>query len=116
MGINTPCIEQGCPNYATFKGRCKRHQLPAFATNFRKERLPDDWNIRRNTVLRRDNAICYICGGPNADSVDHIIAGDDHSLDNLAPCHQNVAPFCHRKKTAQEGNEAKKLYQKRRKR
>ena len=104
----SPCLTIDCYNVATNKGRCAKHQLPAFTSNYRKERLPADWNTRRNIVLKRDNRICYICNGPNADSVDHIINNDDNSLENLKAVHQNVEPYCHRTKTAQEGNTAKK--------
>lgn len=93
---------------ATKKGRCDKHQLQAFPTNYRSERLPKDWNTRRNIVLKRDNRICYICGGANADSVDHVINNDDDSLENLKAVHQNVEPYCHRTKTAQEANTAKR--------
>lgn len=103
----SPCIVSKCPNYSVSKGRCADHQLTGFKSN-RKERLPDDWNWRRNFVLKRDNGVCYLCGEPGADSVDHIVAGDDHSLENLAPAHQNIPPYCHRKKTAQDANQAKK--------
>ena len=44
-----------------------------------------------------------MCGGPGSDAVDHVVRGDDHSDENLRPIHQDVAPFCHRKKTAGEG-------------
>lgn len=107
MYIDTPaCIVSRCPNYASYKGRCEQHQLPQFQTN-RKERLPADWNHRRNAVLKRDNGICYLCGKPGADSVDHIEAGDNHDYDNLAAAHQNVPPYCHRTKTANDGNKAR---------
>ena len=59
-------------------------------------------------MLKRDNRICYICGGENADSVDHVINNDDDSLENLKAVHQNVEPYCHRTKTSNEGNAAKK--------
>jgi 5-methylcytosine-specific restriction protein A len=59
-------------------------------------------------VLRRDKGICYLCGEAGADTVDHIVAGDDHSLPNLASVHDRIPPHCHRLKSSNEGNEAKK--------
>jgi 5-methylcytosine-specific restriction protein A len=57
--------------------------------------------------MKRDKGICYLCGGENADTVDHIKAGDDHSLTNLAAVHDRVYPHCHRAKSSKEGHEAK---------
>lgn len=99
----TPCLTAGCLNIATNKGRCKEHQVEYKAVT-RKARLPKDWNTRRRIVLQRDNYTCYLCGtnNPIADTVDHIIAGDDHSLENLAPVHDINPPHCHRAKTKKD--------------
>lgn len=73
----------------------------------RRGRLPADWGrVTVPRILARDNRICYRCGRVGADAVDHIRAGDDHSDANLAAIHQNVWPYCHRYKTAAEGQEA----------
>jgi 5-methylcytosine-specific restriction enzyme A len=104
----TPCLENGCGGYATRMGRCPTHQLPAWNNSTRKQRLPSDWNTRRQIILRRDKNICHVCGDPGADGVDHIIAGDDHSLKNLAPIHDRTPPFCHKYKSSQEGNAAQR--------
>lgn len=104
---NPTCVVSRCPEYAVHESRCKNHQRTPFRSG-RKERLPADWNFRREQVLKRDKGICYLCGQPGADSVDHIVAGDDHSYDNLAAAHQRVAPYCHRRKTAQDGHRAKR--------
>lgn len=102
----TPCIETDCPD-KTFKGgRCIQHQRP-WAGSTRKSRLPSDWSTRRLIVLKRDNGICYLCGGAGADTVDHVEVGDNHSLSNLAAVHDHVAPHCHRSKSSKEGHEAK---------
>lgn len=68
----------------------------------RAARLPPDWRRLKRRVRRRDADVCHVCGGPGADAVDHIVAGDDHSLGNLAPIHQDVWPYCHVDKTAAE--------------
>jgi 5-methylcytosine-specific restriction protein A len=101
-----PCIEENCIKDAEIKGRCMQHQLPAYSGNFRKERLPSDWQARRKIVFQRDEGICYLCGNPGADTIDHIIPNDDHNLDNLAPVHDRTYPHCHKTKTNQEANNA----------
>lgn len=105
----TPCLETGCPYKAVYQGRCEQHKQQ-WVGSTRKQRLPKDWNTRRAIVLKRDNSICYLCGGGGADTVDHVIPGDNHSLENLKAVHDRTPPHCHRYKTAAEANEAKKGY------
>ena len=102
----TPCLETNCTGYATKQGRCNQHQKQ-WVGSTRKARLPKDWPTRRLIVLKRDKGICHLCGEPGADTVDHIIQGDNHNLNNLAPVHDRTPPHCHRYKTTQEANEAK---------
>lgn len=106
-----PCLTQNCLQYAFKNGYCSEHQPQPFSTNFRKDRLPKNWVALRQQVLRRDNYVCYLCGEQFADGVDHILPNDDNSLDNLRAVHDKTAPFCHRKKTAQEAVQAKKNLQ-----
>jgi 5-methylcytosine-specific restriction protein A len=54
-------------------------------------------------VLRLYGDVCHICGESGTDAVDHVEPGDDHSPENCRPIHQDVPPFCHRYKSAQEG-------------
>ena len=103
----TPCIETGCEGYVINNARCKEHQT-YWKGSTRRERLPKDWNTRRQIVFNRDKGICYLCGGTGADTVDHIVQGDDHSIENLALVHDKVPPHCHRKKTADEAQEARR--------
>jgi 5-methylcytosine-specific restriction protein A len=56
--------------------------------------------------LRDHQRICHLCGGPGADTVDHVRPGDDHSDANLRPVHDKVAPHCHRAKSSREGGQA----------
>lgn len=102
----TPCIEANCHAHATRQSRCDAHQKP-WVGSTRKQRLPTDWRTRKLIVLNRDKRICYVCGEDGADAVDHVIAGDDHSLENLKAIHDHVAPHCHRYKSSREGHEAK---------
>jgi 5-methylcytosine-specific restriction protein A len=105
----TPCATPGCHGYATTNGRgkCQEHQPPPWQGSTRKERLPSDWSTRRLIVLKRDKGICHLCGNAGADTIDHLIQGDDHSLTNLAPVHDRLAPHCHRTKSSNEGHQAK---------
>jgi 5-methylcytosine-specific restriction endonuclease McrA len=87
-----------------------------WAGHKRHLRLPADWPQRRAAVLERDGRVCHICKGPGSDAVDHLQAGDDHSLANLAAVHQDVPPYCHRYKSSAEGGRAKADKQGRRQR
>lgn len=77
----------------------------------RRSRLPDDWAVRRIRVLRRDGYRCQaametrpgLCLEP-AKEVDHIVAGDNHELDNL----QTLCRWHHAQKTAQEAAAARR--------
>lgn len=49
-----------------------------------------EWRETRLRILIRDNYTCYICGGPGAMSVDHVIARYNGGTDddsNLAAAH-----------------------------
>lgn len=104
-----PCLQPGCLEDSVSKGRCEAHQRPAYAKNARASRLPSRWDSLRKRILIRDKWICYVCGGEGADAVDHKIAGDDHSPENLAAIHDAIPPFCHRKKTLEEALAARQL-------
>lgn len=72
----------------------------------RASRLPTDWAWRRQIVRDRAHNRCQAehhapgCDGIGTDC-DHIIQGDDHSLDNL----QWLSHACHKAKTEQENAE-----------
>lgn len=78
----------------------------AWSTSDRRERLPDDWPDIVRRVKARDQGRCRApqhsprCNGVGTD-VDHVIAGDDHSMANL----QLLSEPCHRDKTARESAE-----------
>ena len=104
----TPCLEPKCPEHAVNQGRCQAHQRPAWQGSTRASRLPKDWQTRRLIVIKRDKGICYLCNEAGADTVDHVIAGDDHTLGNLKAVHDKAPPHCHRFKSSQEGHEAQR--------
>jgi 5-methylcytosine-specific restriction endonuclease McrA len=52
-------------------------------------------------VLDRD-PVCRVCCNAESTEVDHVNAGDDHSLLNL----QGICQPCHGRKSAQEGQAA----------
>ena len=77
----------------------------AWSTSDRVDRLPPWWSKFTTTFLR-DNPRCaldYPGCQIEATEVDHIVAGDDHSIKNLQPACER----CHAKKSAKEGNAAK---------
>jgi 5-methylcytosine-specific restriction endonuclease McrA len=66
--------------------------------------LPRNWGQIRRRILRRDQGICYVCGKPGANQVDHIVPasrGGGDEDENLAAIH---AYPCHAAKTAREAN------------
>lgn len=80
----------------------------AWGTSNRRQRLPSNWPALRVLVLQRDGYQCVAllvdgvrCTEPATD-VDHIKAGEDHSLINL----QALCSWHHARKSAREGHEA----------
>lgn len=68
----------------------------------RRARLPSNWRTIRKRILTRDPT-CRICHQRQSVEVDHEIAGDDHSDDNL----RGVCEWCHKRKSATEGSQAR---------
>jgi hypothetical protein len=76
----------------------------------RASRLPHNWPQLRQLVKERDGNRCTElmrdgtrCTDQGTD-VDHILPGDDHSLDNL----RLLCTWHHKKKSSAEGNAAHK--------
>ena len=76
----------------------------AWETSDRKSRLPGDWIRRRQEVFKIHGRQCYVvedghrCTAESTE-VDHVSAGDDHSMENLRPiCHRH-----HKGKSSSEG-------------
>lgn len=64
------------------------------------------WQALRLSILKRDEYICYVCGNPGADEVDHKIpvwkGGAKSDPGNLGAIHSSP---CHEDKTAAEHRE-----------
>lgn len=84
-----------------------------WSSSDRAGRLPAGWDRLRRFILRRDRYTCQVrMAGCHtlANQVDHILAGDDHSPENL----QAICTHCHGRKSAAEGNAAKAAIRSRR--
>lgn len=98
------CNEPGCPYLATIRGRCDEHQRPAWAGRPSvRERYGLSGSAQQKlhqAVLRETGAICYWCGQPGADQVDHLVevedGGSKTDRSNLAPIHGDP---CHLQKS-----------------
>lgn len=103
-------------------GYCEQHKPKPYTIQggwVKTAPLPKGWGRVRENILRKHKGICYICGQPGADEVDHIIPrhlGGSDLPHNLAPIHQKLPPHCHRKKTQEEAQEAKKMLRSKRRR
>lgn len=82
----------------------------AWESSNRSQRLPANWRKIRTHVLYRDDYACQVISPDTgvrclatANEVDHIIAGDDHSLTNL----QAICTWHHKQKTAAEAAAAR---------
>ena len=106
------CATPGCPNHATpGTSHCPEHAPKPWATSDRSRRLPGSstWARIRAAVLDRDQHLCQINGTGCrliATEVDHIVAGDDHRLENL----QAACRPCNQAKAQQESAEARRRY------
>ena len=82
-----------------------------WADSDRKSRLPADWPLLRQVVLERCGGRCEVVKKngkrcwDKATDVDHIVAGDDHSIPNL----RGICTWHHKRKSSREGNAAKAL-------
>lgn len=76
--------------------------MPQWQSSTRRDHLPDDWPRIRREVFREKGRQCLLCGAPATD-IDHIVPGDDHSIENLRP----LCSPCHSRKSSSEGGAAK---------
>lgn len=97
------CGKPGCPHLEP----CPDHAIAAWSGSTRRQRLPPDWERRRRSILARDPT-CQdgrVCNRlALSREVDHVQAGDDHSLTNL----QGICTDCHQAKTTAEAAEARR--------
>lgn len=82
-----------------------------WADSTRRRRLPVDWEkLRAAGRVRNPARVCHWCGLPGGEEFDHIIPGDDHSLENLDWIHGRRSVVrgvsgrnCHGEKSSAEG-------------
>lgn len=104
------CSEPGCTDIALKLGRCGLHQRAPWAgrssSQARYGLSGSAQQSLHRSILKRDGFVCYICGLPGADTVDHVIAiwkgGAKVDPANLAAIHQDP---CHEVKTKRENAE-----------
>lgn len=72
----------------------------------RTQPLPRGWERLRRYVLVRDDYVCYVCGGPGADAVDHVVPASRGGMDDLSNLRAIHEIPCHQRKTALEANDA----------
>lgn len=98
------CAEDGCPETATDRGRCRHHHLVRSRGKEKRRSRPIGYNAawrRLSARYRREHPTCEKCGGAPAEHVDHIDglgpAGPrGHDPTNL----QALCRPCHSRKTA----------------
>lgn len=89
-----------------WKGSTRRSRLPS---NWYTELVPETFEVYGDT--------CHVCGEPGSDEVDHLEAGDDHSLANRRPIHgPKTRQRCHVYKSSSEGGRAAQAKKPKRKR
>lgn len=83
--------------------------MPNWQGSTRRQRLPANWGALREKVLKRDKRKCRHlnsdgtrCAAP-ANQVDHIVANDDDSPENL----RALCEFHHQRKSSAEGGQAR---------
>lgn len=87
----------------THPGAAMASRRSRWDTSHRHDRLPEDWQLIRAEVKARANGRCQAkqhangCNGIGTDC-DHIIPGDNNSLENL----RWLSNACHKAKTVRE--------------
>lgn len=92
-----PTLRRPCPRCRTvliaspakFCGPCVRARDTERGTTTERG-LGWHYQAKRRRILERDGYVCWICGGPGANSVDHVIPrarGGTDDDDNLRAAH-----------------------------
>jgi 5-methylcytosine-specific restriction endonuclease McrA len=71
------------------------------------KRLSGRQRQERNRRILAASDVCWLCGQPGADAVDHVTAlarGGTETGDNLRPAHHDVEPRCNRRKGAKDAS------------
>lgn len=97
------CLEQRCPNTATYRGRCAEHAQQKEQTRYnadtRKWYCIEAWSDLRLTVLA-EQPVCVDCKRAPSTQVDHIVPhrGEYEKFWNRANL-QGMCSACHGRKT-----------------
>lgn len=100
---STLCLEPRCPNPATYRGRCQRHQRERNRETSPNKTLYNTkrWKILRRTKLSK-SPICERCDKRLATEVHHRLAirvgGEPWAMSNL----ESLCKPCHSHETRQE--------------
>jgi 5-methylcytosine-specific restriction endonuclease McrA len=93
---------RGCPNPATYRGRCAQHARTRERRTHPNRSL---YNSKRWKILRRrvlfEEPLCRVCG-VIATVADHIVAYEDGGPFWSRPNLQGLCDSCHSKKTNAE--------------
>lgn len=104
MSPASPCLQPGCPNFATYRGYCPDHarQVNSEAGNRKAGR--EVYNRKRWKRLRKAklgaNPICERCQATLATEVHHV-EGVEHDAWNIEGLESLCAP-CHSRETRRE--------------
>lgn len=110
------CTDPECHEIAVKRGRCDEHRPIAWrgrpSAEERYGMSRGSMRALKARVMRRDNGCCYICGGDDAEELEHKVpisqGGAPDDLDNLGVAHID----CHASKTqaeSQQGATAKRF-------
>ena len=86
------CLEPGCPVLLTLPAprRCPEHE--AVRARAHSRNYGSAWQKLRPVILARDGGVCWRCGGPGADEVDHVVPlvhGGTSEPGNLRAAHKS---------------------------
>ena len=87
------CNIAGCPNIATYKGRCSQHQVPAWQGRRGFEGYGPEY-LRNRRIVLKEEPVCRLCGARPSVTADHIVPvsqGGTHDRANL----RGVCKQCH---------------------
>ncbi|MBZ6258853.1 HNH endonuclease [Streptomyces olivaceus] len=121
MAPPSRCTDPECFELSTKHGRCDDHQREPWrdrpSPQERYGMSSGTMRALKAQVAQRDHGCCYVCGGEDADELEHKIpvsqGGARRDLANLGLIHSEP---CHREKTAREAAEGSRKSRRKRSR